>query len=323
MSQPLISVIVPVYKTEAYLTKCLESIQSQTYPNLEIILVDDGSPDRSGELCDALQEKDARIKVVHKENGGLSSARNAGLDVMSGAYVGFVDSDDWIQPEMYARLMELMQRYDAQIAAGGMMMETGQQFNPHGDKDTEPVLFNRLEALQAVTLNEQITNSFCDKLFRADLFRTLRFPVGEFFEDFKTIHKCLELADQVVYTSQPMYIYRQTEQSISRGDFHPRMFEDAYAAKARSAYYLEKYPQIYDYAVASYIRVCLVRIWMSRNSAACATQRRGLIREMRGKLSAGAVRMLEKSYRVKLAALRISAPLYYGIILAHQLIKGK
>ena len=102
----LISVIVPVYKVEPYLDKCVRSIVDQTYQNLEIILVDDGSPDRCGEICDAWAAKDSRIRVIHKENGGLSDARNAGMAVATGKYMGFVDSDDYIAPDMYRLLLE-------------------------------------------------------------------------------------------------------------------------------------------------------------------------------------------------------------------------
>ena len=104
MDMPLISVIVPVYKTRRYLRQCVDSIRSQSYVNLEILLVDDGCPEGSGVRCDELAKEDPRIRVIHKENGGQSSARNAGLDAMQGAYVGFVDSDDWIEPEMYETL---------------------------------------------------------------------------------------------------------------------------------------------------------------------------------------------------------------------------
>ncbi len=101
MEYPLISVIVPVYKVEDYLPRCVQSLLAQTYPNLEIYLVDDGSPDRCGILCDEFAAADSRIRVIHKENGGLSSARNAGIDVAQGEYLGFVDSDDWVEPDFY------------------------------------------------------------------------------------------------------------------------------------------------------------------------------------------------------------------------------
>lgn len=119
-SQPKISVIVPVYKVENFLDRCVESIVGQTYENLEIILVDDGSPDNCPAMCDKWAEKDGRIKVIHKENGGVSSARNAALDIVSGDYICFVDSDDWIDPGMYEFLYKNSQKYDADISCCGI-----------------------------------------------------------------------------------------------------------------------------------------------------------------------------------------------------------
>ena len=116
---PLISVIVPVYNVAAWLPRCVDSVLTQTYQNLEILLIDDGSTDASGEICDAYAEKDPRIRVIHKKNGGLSSARNAGLDVSNGQYIGFVDSDDWIEPEMYEKMLALMECNEAQLVCAG------------------------------------------------------------------------------------------------------------------------------------------------------------------------------------------------------------
>ena len=137
MSEPLISVIVPVYNAEKYLRKCVASIRAQTYRNLEIILVDDGSCDRSGELCEAFALEDSRIAVIRKENDGVASARNAGLDAMHGDYVGFVDADDWIDPEMYEVLLQRMIAENAQISCCGTAIVTGEKitgyFNPDMD----------------------------------------------------------------------------------------------------------------------------------------------------------------------------------------------
>ena len=117
-TNPLISVIVPVYNVEKYLGKCVDSILAQTYENLEIILVEDGTKDNSGAICDAYAAKDSRIRVIHKENGGLSSARNAGMDIARGEYFGFVDSDDWIEPKMYETLLNLAEKYHADLVCG-------------------------------------------------------------------------------------------------------------------------------------------------------------------------------------------------------------
>ncbi len=311
MSRPCISVIVPVYRVEEYLEACVDSIRKQTYENLEILLVDDGSPDGSGALCDALAEQDHRIRVIHKENGGLSSARNAGLDAATGEYVSFVDSDDWIAGDMYERLYGLIATHGAQIAAGGLQTSTGKHYDPEYPQNQQIQLFTRMEALGEVTRNRKITNSACDKLWEKHLFDTVRFPEGELFEDLKTTYRCLELVETVAYDPTPVYFYRMTDSSITRGQFHPRLLEDVYATKARARYYQEKYPALYEDAVADYIHICLFKIWLSRRSKACRSQRRALIREMKGTLPPGAVQKLSTNGRIKLRALRLSVPLFY------------
>ncbi len=310
MIQPFISVIVPVYEAEAYIADCVASICGQTYKNLEIILVNDGSKDKSGEICNALAQKDCRIRVIHKENGGPSSARNAGLDIAAGEYVGFIDADDWIAPDMYERLYKLLVEHDAEIAACGLMTSTGEYYNLEHPQAGQVQVFSRREALREVTRNQKITNSACDKLWQKSIFDTIRFPVGEYFEDLKTCYKCIELADKIVYDSTPMYFYRMTEKSITRGDFHPRMLDDVYATKARADYYREKYPDLYDDALAEYIHICLLKIWMSRKSACCAEQRKEMIRQMKGPLPVGAVNKLSRNGRIKLYTCRISVPLF-------------
>lgn len=311
MDKPLISVIVPVYKVEEYLVECVDSIRSQTYEDLEILLIDDGSPDRSGEMCDALALEDPRIRVIHKKNGGLSSARNTGLDEAKGEYVSFVDSDDWIAPDMYERLYGLMCKHKAQIAAGGLQTSTGVHFNLQYPARKEIEVFSRLDALREVTRNQKITNSVCDKLWKKFLFDQVRFPEGEYYEDMKTTYKCLEQADTVVYDPEPVYYYRMTATSITRGQFQLRMFEDAYASKKRAEYYAEKYPEIYAPALAEHIRISLLKIWMSRGTPSCKEQRKALIREMQGKLPKDAIKSLSRNGQIKLHALRIGVPVFY------------
>ena len=127
-----ISVVIPIYNVEKYIERCIDSVLNQTYMNLEIILVDDGSPDRCGEICDNYAQIDKRIRVIHKENGGLSSARNAGLRIATGDYISFVDSDDWIEPHMYETLLKNAINYKAQISSGGVtdLVEKGETYIP-------------------------------------------------------------------------------------------------------------------------------------------------------------------------------------------------
>ena len=179
-----ISVIVPVYKVEEYLCRCVDSIINQTYKNLEIILVDDGSPDSCGRICDEYAEKDSRIKVIHKENGGLSSARNAGLDIATGDYIGFVDSDDFIDAEMYSMLYEMIKNADVEISGvNGRSFVEEEHLLPYiaGRKNIskEQSCEEAIKGLLLRTFN----SSVCSKLFLGSLFKSRRFEIGKLSED--------------------------------------------------------------------------------------------------------------------------------------------
>ena len=168
MDNPKISVIVPVYKVEKYLDRCVESIVNQTYKNLEIILVDDGSPDDCPAICDAWANKDERIKVMHKENGGASSARNAGLDASSGDYVGFIDGDDIIDNDMYEMLLNNLVFTGADISRCGMVREDDGGYKEiWGDENSEVFTMNQIQGIQSVGAAEGILPvSPCNKLVK-------------------------------------------------------------------------------------------------------------------------------------------------------------
>lgn len=318
-----ISVIVPIYKVEAFLEQCVRSICNQTHRNLEIILVDDGSPDNCGSLCDKLTKEDPRIRVIHQKNAGQSAARNAALNVMTGDYVGFVDSDDWIEPKMYETLLLLLQQHHAQIAACGMCTDRGISHNREYPQKSDIEVFSQTEALIEVTRNQKVTNSVCDKLWDKAVFDTVRFPSGEYFEDMKIVYKCLELIETVAYTPEPYYIYRMTEESTTRGRFQPRMFDDVYAAKIRAEYYQQKHPELYEYAFASYIQTSLVRIWDSRHALSCTEKRKEIITAMRQALPANAIEKLNFRNKVKLYALRMGLPVFSLVMKMNDCVKKK
>ena len=215
---PCISVIVPVYNVAPYLERCVASICAQTYLNLEILLVDDGSTDDSGQICDRLARTDARIRVIHKENGGLSSARNAGLDAAAGDFVGFVDSDDWIEPDMYEAMLALMQRYDAQLVCAGRY-----DVDETTSEKTVGLCPARQECISGEALTGRIfvwdncDSSACDKLFRAELFQNIRFPEGWVSEDVATIYRVTLRASRAGLCSRPLYHYFHRRGSISKG----------------------------------------------------------------------------------------------------------
>ena len=177
--KPQISVIVPVYKVERYLRRCVQSILNQTHSNLEVILVDDGSPDGSGALCDEFAKQDSRVQVIHKDNGGLSDARNAGLSIARGDYVTFVDSDDWIEPDAYEAMLALAEESGAQLVCAGRYDEdetTGQITVGLCPEKRE--LISDKEALRRILRWDNMDSSACDKLYARALFRDIRYPVG-------------------------------------------------------------------------------------------------------------------------------------------------
>lgn len=319
MNQPLISVIVPVYKAEAYLEKCVQSICRQTYENLEIILVDDGSPDRCGEICDALAREDHRIRVFHKENGGQSSARNLGLDNMTGEYVGFVDSDDWIEPDMYSVLYRYIVEHNAQIACCGITKDYPDgkfsYFNYLYPQDNQVRVMQTGEALRETLQNLRITYSPCDKLYHKDIFIGLPMTEGKIYEDMEILPKWVERARTVVYDPTPKYHYIMTDSSTIRGTYNLRRMAEADVAWEKTEDYKIRHPELYDEAFGRYIAVCLDIIHKSKGVAECAARRKELISQMRGALPSGAVSTLNKKEQIKLQVLRIS-PFAYNLMMA-------
>ena len=212
--QPEISVIVPVYKVEDYLNKCVDSVLAQTFSELELILVDDGSPDSCPALCDLAAQKDSRVRVIHKPNGGVSTARNAGLDAARGNWITFVDSDDWIAPEMCARLYETAVREAADIAMCDSY-KVDEQGDLLGKKQNIQEVFDetlpREEALQRTVLS--VLQVPWNKLFRKELLTELRFPEKKGFEDTWLLPKIFEKAQKTVCLSDRLYFYRIRQNS--------------------------------------------------------------------------------------------------------------
>ena len=212
-----ISVIVPVYNVEKYLPRCVDSILAQTYENLEVILVDDGAKDNSAAICDAYAAKDSRVQVLHKENGGLSSARNAGLETATGAYIAFVDSDDWIEPDAYAHLMHLMENYQVKLVCGGRYDVNGKT----GEKTVglcpkEEGVISAEELVGRIFLWDGCDSSACDKLYHRSLLENFRFPEGKVCEDVPVTYRIVLQAGQAALSDRPFYNYYHRSGSISK-----------------------------------------------------------------------------------------------------------
>lgn len=235
--QKLISVIVPIYKVEPYLDRCIQSIQNQTYRNLEIILVDDGSPDRCGEISDRYAAEDARITVIHKPNGGLSDARNAGLAIAKGDYIAFVDSDDFIHPQMYERMLQAAEKEKADMVISDWQKVAEGERPPTdaktGDDNIQVIDGKDIQYLYFQKPESRITYTVAwNKLYTRELFRGRCYPTGKVHEDEFITFKLIYDAKRIVYLPEQLYFYLVRDVSIM-GDFNARRFDifDAYAEK--------------------------------------------------------------------------------------------
>lgn len=213
MDQPLISVIVPVYNVEAYLKRCLNSLVNQTYGNLEILLIDDGSTDLSPRICDEYADRYSNVTVIHQKNKGLCGARNTGLDNARGEYIGFVDSDDWCSLDMYQFLYDTICKHNVDVVACGYYrVSSGHQTVAKCDGATH-ILNNEL-LIRDIVLNFDFRTVFWNKLFTKKVFETIRFPEGYTFEGTRFMHKVLENVTKAVFVDEPKYFYVDTANSI-------------------------------------------------------------------------------------------------------------
>lgn len=244
MNDGKISVIVPVYKVEPYLDKCVSSIVNQTYKNLEIILVDDGSPDRCGAMCDAWARQDSRIRVIHKENGGLSDARNAGMAVATGALLGFVDSDDWIAPDMYQQLYEHMAEDNSDIAACGVEMVWGDGCPSRRLTKEGSCVLDAGEAMRAVIEESWLKQPVWYKLYKTALVRDILFPVGKYHEDVFWTYQAVGAAKRVSVVDQIGYYYLQRSGSIMGEGYSLKRLDAVEGKKQRLAFIEWRAPQL-------------------------------------------------------------------------------
>ena len=209
----LISLIIPVYKVEKYLEKCIQSVINQTYENLQIILVDDGSPDNCGKICDEYAKKDHRIEVIHKSNGGLSDARNKGLEIAKGEYIGFVDSDYYIEADMYEVLYNLLKQYNADVSICNFYtVSQGKISIKNADNGINE--YNRIEILKEILLDKNIQSYAWNKLYKKELFDEIKYPIGKKYEDIGTTFYLLEKCNKVVVTGKSEYYYINRQDSI-------------------------------------------------------------------------------------------------------------
>lgn len=238
-----ISVVVPIYNVEKYLKKCVDSIVNQTFSDLEIILVDDGAKDSSGQMCDELAKEDSRIKVIHKQNGGLSDARNVGLEKATSEYVLFIDSDDYIALNMVERLYELHQKYNVDMTACGVYNVYSSGEKPQYGKIEEFVCDN-IDAYAHILVGKKIPGTICNKLMKREKIKDLRFPVGKLYEDAFFTISLMQNIKKVAVTTEPLYYYFHRVGSITTTSFKKKDMDIVEAYQQTMDLVKEKYPQI-------------------------------------------------------------------------------
>lgn len=263
VKKPLISVIVPIYKVEKYLQKCIDSILNQTYENLEIILVDDGSPDNCPKICDENANRDSRIRVIHKQNGGLSDARNAGLEVFRGEYLMFVDSDDMLPVNSIEILYSLIEKYDAQLAIGEHVRVYDDEILQRQltEVETKEQVWNPTQAVTDVFVNGCAAWA---RLYRRDIHDKIRFPINEINEDEAIALQVIAQCKKIVKTEKVVYYYTCRPMSITTSTFSKEKLAWPKHCEA-NVIWVEKYmPEVKSDAL---LRLLKSYLWAMREMA--------------------------------------------------------
>ena len=228
MDNPLISIIVPIYNVEQYLNKCVDSIINQIYTNIEIILVDDGSPDRCREICDEYAKQDNRIKVIHKNNGGLSDARNVAIDVARGEYIVFVDSDDYVSVDYIETLYNLVAKYNCKVGVACLQTFSENEEPNTKQKAYKEFVFDKWDGIEKMFYQELFDTAAWCKIYHHSLFNTgIRYPYGLLYEDLPTTYLLFMNADSIAFCNKKIYYYLLRENSIEGQPFNVRKLDSA------------------------------------------------------------------------------------------------
>lgn len=324
----LISVIIPVYNVQQYLEKCIESVVNQTYKNLEIILIDDGSTDMSGKICDEFAEKDGRIKVIHSKNGGVSAARNIGLDIATGEYIGFVDSDDWIESQMYEKLLKNIKSNNADISICDVFIEqNGTKIHTVLDKYKQN--FTRKEILEILFDNVGF-NWLWNKLIKRKLFENYDFEnkirlhtdiyMGE---DILCVCECICRSEIISYVSEPLYHYLQRSGSACKNKFNLKKTTNINAYEKITKIYEKNAPIFENIAKVAYIEANIHVInWMFLDKC----YEKDIVEEIRKNIKKcctfGIYSNLKMNHKIEIILIAISPKLLYKCIGFIKLLKN-
>lgn len=261
-----ISVIVPVYNVENYLGRCVDSLLKQTYRDLEIILVDDGSTDRSGGICDEYAQKDGRIRVLHKENGGLSDARNAGMQLAKGGFLAFVDSDDLVAPGMYERMLNVLRTETSDVVQCGVIkFSLEEELTQQEEKPAVIRTFTAQEALRELTLDRALSQTVWNKLYTREAAGGILFEKGKLNEDEFWTYQVFGRAQKVSLTEEPFYFYYQRPGSIMQSGYSLRRLDALEAKELRQRYFEKNYPALCSVAKVNLVFSCIYAYQMCQS----------------------------------------------------------
>ena len=249
-NQPLVSIVVPIYNVDQYLDRCLKSIVNQTYKNLEIILIDDGSTDNSGNLCDMWQKNDERILVIHKENGGLSDARNAGMKRLTGEYVCFIDSDDWVDTHYVELLYKALFETDSDISECDYLVTEGTIISDN--TDYEICVKSRHEAMKLHIDNAMFKQVVWNKLYKRSMIN-INFLKGKYHEDVFWTYQIINNADKLCHISAKLYYYFQRDNSIQGSNYSIKRLDAVEGTKERAMFVKSHYPELSSIVEKQYI----------------------------------------------------------------------
>ena len=303
----VVSIIVPIYRAEKYLNKCVQSIVDQTYKNLEIILVDDGSPDNCPAICDAWAKKDSRIRVIHQRNGGFSAARNAGLDAATGTYIQFVDSDDWIEPNMVEALVIYAQQTHADIVRCGYYEEDGLQHLAFCS--TAQTHCPDQNTLIVDLMNDGLmSGALWNKLYRHSALGETRFRNG-YSEDILFNYLLLAKEPKVVYVSEAYYHYRVNNGSVTNSTFRPSAFSIIEVKKQIMVAQTDE--QVKPYCLKGYLNSAMIVMNNMLSSGKCLEYYPGLRAEiLKYKWTVWRSSLYGARDKAKMLLLALSAQLY-------------
>lgn len=258
-----ISVIVPIYKVEDYLHRCVDSIINQTYTNLEIILVDDGSPDNCPMICDEYAKKDSRIRVVHKKNGGLSDARNTGLAMATGEYIGFVDSDDWIHKDMYSILYDMMMKKHCDIVECNSIKVSNMVYDKNIDFRYKFMNYTKEKAIEQLISEKIIQQTVWNKLYKIKNIKDLLFEKGKLHEDEFWTYKAINKCDSLIHIDIDLYYYFQRKNSIMGNEFSLNRLDAIEGKYNRYLFISNNFPQFLDKAKINLFYISLYYLQQS------------------------------------------------------------